>query len=66
MQGMKESYEKGVANRSAPSFVLHTARCSAKRKSADEIAVAAQSFGQEDDITVLTVQRSAPCDGANA
>jgi hypothetical protein len=35
-------------------------------QSADEIAVAAQSFGQEDDITVLTVQRSAPCDGANA
>ena len=31
-QGMKESYEKGVANRSAPSFALHTARCSAKRK----------------------------------
>jgi hypothetical protein len=30
-QGMKESYEKGVANRSAPSFALHTARCSAKR-----------------------------------
>ncbi len=26
-QGMKESYEKGVANRSAPSFALHTARC---------------------------------------
>jgi hypothetical protein len=23
-QGMKESYEKGVANRSAPSFALHT------------------------------------------
>src|SRR6266566_7710618 len=31
-QGMKESYEKGVANRSAPSFALPTARCSAKRK----------------------------------
>src|SRR5258708_39491348 len=31
-QGMKESYEKGVASRSAPSFALHTARCSAKRK----------------------------------
>jgi hypothetical protein len=31
-QGMKESYEKGVANRSSPSFALHTARCSAKRK----------------------------------
>jgi hypothetical protein len=31
-QGMKESHEKGVANRSAPSFALHTARCSAKRK----------------------------------
>jgi hypothetical protein len=31
-QGLKESYEKGVANRSAPSFALHTARCSAKRK----------------------------------
>jgi transposase len=30
-QGMKESYEKGVANRSAPSFALHTVRCSAKR-----------------------------------
>jgi len=30
-QGMKESYEKGVANRSAPSFALPTARCSAKR-----------------------------------
>jgi hypothetical protein len=35
-------------------------------QSADEIAVAAQSFGQEDDITVLVVQRSALCDGANA
>ena len=31
-QGMKESYEKGVANRSAPSFALQTARCVAKRK----------------------------------
>jgi hypothetical protein len=31
-QGMKESHEKGVANRSAPSFALPTARCSAKRK----------------------------------
>jgi hypothetical protein len=31
-QGMKESYEKGVAIRSAPSFVLHIARCVAKRK----------------------------------
>jgi len=31
-QGMKESYEKGVANRSAPSFALPTVRCSTKRK----------------------------------
>jgi hypothetical protein len=31
-QGMKESYEKGVANQSALSFALHTARCSTKRK----------------------------------
>ena len=30
-QGMEESYEKGVANRSALSFALHTARCVAKR-----------------------------------
>jgi serine phosphatase RsbU (regulator of sigma subunit) len=28
-------------------------------KSADEIAAAAQAFGQEDDITVLTIQRTA-------
>ena len=27
-----ESYEKGVAIRSAPSFALYTARCTAKRK----------------------------------
>jgi CubicO group peptidase (beta-lactamase class C family) len=26
-QGKQESYEKGVANRSAPSFALHTVRC---------------------------------------
>ena len=31
-QGMKESYEKGVANHSAPSFALGIARCTAKRK----------------------------------
>jgi hypothetical protein len=31
-QGMKESYEKGVANHSAPSFALCIARCTAKRK----------------------------------
>ena len=31
-QGMKESYEKGVANHSAPSFALDTVRCTAKRK----------------------------------
>jgi hypothetical protein len=31
-QGMEESYEKGVANRSAPSFALPTARCVTKRK----------------------------------
>jgi len=31
-QGMQESYEKGVANHSAPSFALGTARCTAKRK----------------------------------
>jgi hypothetical protein len=35
-------------------------------QSAEAIARAAQSFGQEDDITVLTVQRSALRDGANA
>src|SRR5258705_2825196 len=31
-QGMKESYEKGVANHSAPSFAWCTARCTTKRK----------------------------------
>ena len=31
-QGMKESYEKGIANRSAPSFALHAARGVVKRK----------------------------------
>jgi len=31
-QGMKDSYEKGVANRSAPSFAQCIARCTAKRK----------------------------------
>ena len=31
-QGMEESYEKGVANHSAPSFALGIARCTAKRK----------------------------------
>ena len=31
-QGVKESYEKGVANRSALSFALYTAKCPAKRK----------------------------------
>jgi len=35
-------------------------------ESAEKIATTAQHFGQEDDITVLTVQRSALCDGANA
>src|ERR1700733_5367830 len=30
-QGMQESYEKGVANHSAPSFALGIARCTAKR-----------------------------------
>ena len=29
---MEESYEKGVANHSAPSVALGTARCTAKRK----------------------------------
>ena len=29
---MKEPYEKGVANHSAPSFAPGTARCTAKRK----------------------------------
>jgi hypothetical protein len=29
---MKKPYEKGIANHSAPSFALITARCSAKRK----------------------------------
>jgi serine phosphatase RsbU (regulator of sigma subunit) len=29
-------------------------------QSAHEIAAAAQAFGQEDDITVLTVQRTVP------
>src|SRR5271167_1744271 len=29
---MKESYEEGVANHSAPSFAYYTVRCSAKRK----------------------------------
>jgi hypothetical protein len=31
-QGMEESYEKGVANHSAPSFALYIVRCAAKRK----------------------------------
>src|SRR5260370_40990236 len=31
-QGMQESYEKGVANHSAPSFALYIVRCAAKRK----------------------------------
>jgi hypothetical protein len=31
-QGMEESYEKGVANHSAPSFALCIVRCAAKRK----------------------------------
>jgi Stage II sporulation protein E (SpoIIE) len=35
-------------------------------QSAQAIAQAAEQFGQEDDITVLTVQRSALRDGANA
>jgi phosphoserine phosphatase RsbU/P len=35
-------------------------------QSADQIALAAQSFGQEDDITVLTVQKTALTDGASA
>ncbi|MEY2394953.1 MAG: hypothetical protein QOF94_1298, partial [Acidobacteriaceae bacterium] len=26
-QGMQESYEKGVANHSAPSFALYIVRC---------------------------------------
>jgi hypothetical protein len=29
---MKEPYEKGIANHSAPSFAASTARCSVKRK----------------------------------
>lgn len=35
-------------------------------QSAEQISAAAQAFGQEDDITVLTVQRSALRDGGNA
>src|ERR1700756_3007338 len=31
-RGMQESYEKGVANHSAPSFALCIVRCTAKRK----------------------------------
>ena len=31
-QGMQESYEKGVANRSAPSFAPRPVRGEAKRK----------------------------------
>jgi hypothetical protein len=31
-QGMQESYEKGVANHSAPSFALCVVRRMAKRK----------------------------------
>jgi hypothetical protein len=31
-QGMQESYEKGIANHSAPSFALHTVRLASKRK----------------------------------
>jgi len=35
-QGMKESYEKGVANHAAPSFALCIARCTAKRKQGEQ------------------------------
>ena len=31
-----------------------------KRATAESLAIAAQAFGQEDDITVLTVARLAP------
>src|SRR3984893_7722262 len=73
-QGMQESYEKGVANRSAPSFALHTARCSAKRKQgyrwagywapkrcnqdADAFALAEGNMGGSDIASSCSVLRS--------
>ena len=54
-QRMKESYEKGVAIHSAPSFALGTVRCAAKRKQGDRWAGYRASKMRNQDADVVKV-----------
>ena len=65
---MKEPYEKGVANHSAPSFALGAARCPVKRKQGHRWAGyrASKNCNRDADAVVKAEGNTARSDNASS
>jgi hypothetical protein len=64
-QGKEVSHEKGVATRSAPSFVLGTAKCPAKRKQGERLAGDQAPKNSNQDADALDLEEGNIAGGAS-